>query len=120
MQAFEHSVYTSSMSQTDNFLTKSEFVTYMDRFRSDFKNELKHELKTELKSELKAELLPEIETLTKRVVGDVVGEIISDAMQIISKEFAGLRLAVDKNEYRLNATVSQVDGHEIRLRRLEA
>ena len=96
------------MKPTDDYLTKREFLTYMEQFKQDFK----------------AELIPElrimITEIVSEVVGEVVGEIVGDAMQLISKQFANLQLAIEKSDYRLSSTVSQVDGHEVRLRRLEA
>ena len=104
------------MKPTDDYLTKREFLTYMEQFKQDFK--------AELKTELKAELIPElrimITEIVSEVVGEVVGEIVGDAVQLISKQFANLQLAIEKLDYRLSSTVSQVDGHEVRLRRLGA
>lgn len=80
------------MKPTDDYLTKREFVEYMDTF--------------------KAELTVHL--------GNIVGEIVGDAMQLISKRFDELQLSMDKSDYRLSSTVGQVDGHEVRLRRLEA
>ncbi len=62
---------------------------------------------------------PTEDYLTKREKAELT-QIIGEAMQLISKQFADLQLAIDKLDYRLNATVGQVDGHEVRLRRLEA
>ena len=96
------------MQPTNDYLTKREFLDYMDQFKTDFK------------AELKAELIPELRLLITQIVGEVVGEIVGYAMQMISKQFADLQLAIEKSDYCLSATANQVDGHEVRLRRLEA
>jgi ubiquinone biosynthesis protein UbiJ len=82
----------------------------------------------------------DVEETMQRVVGDVVGSIVGDAVQLISEQFNSqnkkivrlshkigklghkigeLYATTNRIENKLDATIDQVDNHEVQLKRLQ-
>jgi ubiquinone biosynthesis protein UbiJ len=82
----------------------------------------------------------DVEETVQKVVGDVVGSIVGDAVQLISEQFNNqnqkigelghkigelghkigeLDATTNRIENKLDATIDQVDNHEVQLKRLQ-